>query len=115
MSSQRLKRLKNDHEHLVRALEGNDFIKVVETKCEFMKEIAFPDIVEAGLRVARLGNSSVTYEIGLFRKGDSDAAALGHFVHVYVDRDNRRPVRIPDDVRAALAPLQAKGVRLQPA
>lgn len=81
---------------------------VVETKCEFMKEIAFPDIVEAGLRVARLGNSSVTYEIGLFRKGDSGAAAHGHFVHVYVDRDNRRPVRIPDDVRAALAPLQAK-------
>ncbi|MCG8542910.1 MAG: acyl-CoA thioesterase [Alphaproteobacteria bacterium] len=80
---------------------------VVETKCEFMKELAFPDTVEAGIRVTRLGNSSVTYEIGLFRKGESDAAAHGHFVHVYVDRKNRRPVRIPDDVRAALAPLQA--------
>ena len=80
---------------------------VVETKCEFMKELAFPDTVEAGIRVTRLGNSSVTYEIGLFRKGESDAAAHGHFVHVYVDRENRRPVRIPDDVRAALAPLQA--------
>jgi acyl-CoA thioester hydrolase len=78
---------------------------VVETKCSFLKELAFPDVVEAGLRIARLGNSSVRYEIALFREGDAEAAAFGYFIHVYVDRANRRPVRIPDHVRAVMAPL----------
>jgi acyl-CoA thioester hydrolase len=78
---------------------------VVETKCSFLKELAFPDVVEAGLRIAKLGNSSVRYEIGLFREGDAEAAAFGYFIHVYVDRKNRRPVRIPDRVRAIMAPL----------
>jgi acyl-CoA thioester hydrolase len=80
---------------------------VVETKCRFLKELAFPDVVEAGLRIARLGNSSVRYEIGLFREGDAEAAAFGYFIHVYVDRASRRPVRIPDNVRAIMAPLVA--------
>jgi acyl-CoA thioester hydrolase len=78
---------------------------VVETKCSFLKELAFPDVVEAGLRIAKLGNSSVRYEIGLFREGDPEPAAFGYFIHVYVDRENRRPVRIPDPVRAVMAPL----------
>jgi acyl-CoA thioester hydrolase len=59
------------------------------------------------LRVARLGSSSVRYEVGLFREGESTPAAQGHFVHVYVDRETRRPVSaLPDALRAALAPLQ---------
>ncbi len=78
---------------------------VVETKCTYRKEFAFPDTVEAGLRVARLGNTSVTYEIGLFHRGDDEPAAYGYFVHVYVERATRRPVPIPVDVRRALESL----------
>jgi acyl-CoA thioester hydrolase len=65
---------------------------VVETSCRYHAEIAFPDIVTAGIRVARLGNSSVRYEIGLFRNDDGHAAAEGFFVHVYVDRATRRTI-----------------------
>src|SRR5918912_1762389 len=68
---------------------------VVETQCRFFKPIVFPDTVHAGLRVARLGNSSVRYEIGLFRNDEESAAAQGHFVHVYVDRETRRPTGLP--------------------
>ncbi len=78
---------------------------VVETGCRYAKPIAFPDVVTAGLRVTRIGNSSVRYEIGLFRGDDEDAAAEGHFVHVYVGRISRRPERLPDDLRKLLQPL----------
>jgi acyl-CoA thioester hydrolase len=76
---------------------------VIETRCNYFRSITFPDVVHAGLRVARLGNSSVRYEIGLFRNDDEDAAAQGHFVHVYVDRATRRPTPLPTALRAALA------------
>lgn len=85
--------------------ESPVFGVVAETRCRFMSALRFPDMVEAGLRVTRLGRHSVTYEIGLFRKGEVEPAALGEFVHVYVDRRTRRPAPIPDDIRAALAPL----------
>ena len=75
---------------------------VVETQCRFFKPLTFPDTVNAGLRVARLGRSSVRYEIGLFRNDDDTAAAQGHFVHVYVDRENRRPTTLPPVMREAL-------------
>ncbi|HYH39965.1 MAG TPA: thioesterase family protein [Azospirillum sp.] len=78
---------------------------VVETGCRYFAPITFPDRVAAGLRVAKLGNSSVRYEVGLFRNDDAAAAASGHFIHVYVDRETRRPVRVPDAMRAVLAPL----------
>jgi len=79
---------------------------VVETQCRYFSSIAFPDRVEAGLRVAHLGRSSVRYEIGLFRNDDALAAAQGHFVHVYVDRATNKPVAaLPDALRAALTPL----------
>lgn len=78
---------------------------VVETKCNYKKPISFPDTVIAGLRVAHLGNSSVRYEIGLFREGDEEVAAGGHFVHVYVDRESRRPVPLPAALRGALEKL----------
>ena len=78
---------------------------VVETQCRFMKEITFPQVVNAGIRVTKLGNSSVAYQVGLFRDGEQDPAALGRFVHVYVDRDSRAPVRVPERVRDAVAVL----------
>ena len=77
----------------------------VETMCRFHKSFAFPDIVDAGLRVAHLGNSSVRYEIGLFRQGDDEPAATGYFVHVFVEREGHTPVPLPDAIREALAPL----------
>jgi acyl-CoA thioester hydrolase len=78
---------------------------VVETKCEYFAPLTFPDRVTAGLRVAHIGTSSVRYELALFRNEERTAAAAGHFVHVYVDRETRRPVPIPDDVRRAVATL----------
>jgi acyl-CoA thioester hydrolase len=80
---------------------------VVETRCRYFKPIAFPETVEAGLRVGKLGNSSVRYEIAIFRQGDPEPAAAGHFVHVYVDRVTRRPVPVPDPMRLALSRILA--------
>ncbi len=74
----------------------------VDSQCTFKASLAFPDTVDAGLRVAKLGNSSVTYEIGLFRAGSAEPAAIGRFVHVFVDREHRRPVPLPDELRTAL-------------
>lgn len=82
---------------------------VVETQCNYFASITFPDVVHAGLRVARLGSSSVRYEIGIFRNDDQDAAAQGHFVHVYVDREERRPTTLPDALRTALSRLVVPG------
>lgn len=78
---------------------------VVESQCRYLRPLAFPEPVTAGLRVGRLGNSSVRYEIGLFGGDDNEAAAFGHFVHVYVDRQTRRPVPLPADMRAFLEGL----------
>jgi acyl-CoA thioester hydrolase len=80
---------------------------VVETRCRFFRAIAFPDTVHAGLRVAHLGNSSVRYEIGIFRNDEETAAAQGHFVHVYVDRETRRPAGLPVEMRSALEKIRA--------
>ena len=80
----------------------------VESQCRFLRSIAFPERVEAGLRVAKLGKSSVTYEIGIFN-GKGDLAALGTFVHVFVDATTRRPVAIPERMRAALQELSRAG------
>ena len=77
----------------------------VETMCKFRKSLAFPQIVDAGLRVGKLGNSSVRYEVGLFAAGDPEPAATGHFVHVFVDRVTMRPVSIPDPLRACMERL----------
>jgi acyl-CoA thioester hydrolase len=78
---------------------------VVETQCEYFAPFTFPDVVHAGLRVAKLGNSSVRYEIGLFRNEEKTASAQGHFVHVYVNRASRRSTAVPGDMRAALEKL----------
>jgi acyl-CoA thioester hydrolase len=78
---------------------------VVETSCRFYRPLSFPDTVDVGLRVTRLGTSSVTYEIGLFAQGSDEPAATGRFVHVWVDRETVRPAGIPPRIRAALDPL----------
>jgi acyl-CoA thioester hydrolase len=80
---------------------------VVETACQYFSPITFPDVVTAALRVARLGNSSVRYEVGIFRNEEPDTAAKGHFIHVYVDRASRRPSALPAPLRAALERIAA--------
>jgi acyl-CoA thioester hydrolase len=79
---------------------------VAETNCKYFKQIAFPSIVNVGLRIGHQGNSSIRYEIGLFRDNDELACAQGFLVHVYVERKSGRPVSIPDDICEAVAPLR---------
>jgi len=84
-------------------IESSDIIGlVVETQCNYFSPITFPDVVHAGLKVEKLGNSSVRYGIGLFRNDDPLAAAQGHFIHVYVDRASRKAATVPPAMRAAL-------------
>ncbi|MEY2994368.1 MAG: hypothetical protein RL357_1303 [Pseudomonadota bacterium] len=75
---------------------------VVNTGCHYFASLAFPQVVEAGVRVAHMGRSSVRYEVGLFAKGEPITAACGHFVHVYVDKISRKPVPLPTPLRALL-------------
>lgn len=81
---------------------------VVETMCRFHRSFTFPEIIDAGMRVGVLGTSSVRYEIGLFHQKRDDAAGVGHFVHVFVDRHSRRPRPIPDGIRQSLERLIPK-------
>jgi acyl-CoA thioester hydrolase len=78
---------------------------VIETQCNYFSAIEFPQTVEAGLRVAHMGKSSVRYEVGLFVQGQALTAAKGHFVHVYVDRATRRPMALPDRLKTVLEAL----------
>ena len=78
---------------------------VVETSCRYLAPVGFPDLLWVGLAVERLGRSSVTYRLALFRDEDPEPAALARFVHVYVDAETRRPVEVPAIIRDALAPL----------
>lgn len=78
---------------------------VAETHCQYFAPLSFPETVQAGLRVGRIGRSSVRYEIALFGEGSRAAAAQGYFIHVYVDRISRRPVALPAALRAALESL----------
>ncbi|NHK29636.1 acyl-CoA thioesterase [Parvularcula flava] len=87
--------------------EGNVIGLVIETQCNYFAPLAFPDRIEAGIATAHIGRSSVRYQIGLFAEGADKPAAQGHFVHVYVDRDGRRPVAaLPEKMRAALEMIQ---------
>ncbi len=79
---------------------------VVESACVYHDALAYPDRVETGLRVSRIGNSSVQYEVGIFRAGEDTAVAEARFTHVYVDRDTRRPVPLPDGLRTELRTLR---------
>ncbi|MFC6639993.1 acyl-CoA thioesterase [Sulfitobacter sp. JBTF-M27] len=84
---------------------SDTFGLVVETGCKYHAEMGFPDKVTAGLRVARLGSSSIRYEVALFRNDEDTATAEGHFVHVYVNRETHRPSKIEDNRRAAFQSL----------
>jgi acyl-CoA thioester hydrolase len=102
------------NEYLIRAggLDIHDGAVIgvcAESHCTYHAAIAFPDVVRAGLRVAKLGRSSARYEIGLFAGESEEPAATGWFVHVFVDRDSRRPAEIPPGVRAALEAISAAG------
>ncbi|MEY4580790.1 MAG: hypothetical protein RL701_5493 [Pseudomonadota bacterium] len=81
----------------------------VESHCNYFASVAFPQTLEAGLRVGRLGRSSVRYEIGIFAEGVQNATALGHFVHVFVDRETRKPTELPAQLRDALERLVPPG------
>lgn len=78
---------------------------VVETHCNFFSPLAFPETVDAGIRVGHLGRSSVRYEIGMFARGEARASAQGHFVHVYVDRISRRPLALPEKLKLVVEKL----------
>jgi acyl-CoA thioester hydrolase len=86
--------------------QGETIGLVVETQCNYFSPVEFPQPVEAGLRVARIGSSSVRYEVGLFLKDQPLTVAKGHFVHVYVDRATRRPAGLPPRLKAVLEALQ---------
>jgi len=79
---------------------------VVSSSCDYFASIAFPERIEIGLRVAKLGNSSVQYELAVFKQGEDQACAAGRFVHVFVERASNRPLPIPERLRTALAALQ---------
>jgi acyl-CoA thioester hydrolase len=98
------------NEHLIREggldiLAADTVGLVVETSCRYYRPLTFPETIDAGIRVAKLGRSSVTYEIALFRRGDATPAAAGRFVHVWVNRERNTPTDIPARIRAALQPL----------
>jgi acyl-CoA thioester hydrolase len=80
---------------------------VVETSCRYFSELRFPEVVTAGIRLERLGTSSVVYRLALFGQHGEQPAAVGRFVHVYVDAGTRRPVTVPDEIRRALHTLEA--------
>lgn len=89
-------------------LAGSEVVGlVVETGCTYFESVAFPETVEAGIAVERLGNSSVTYRIGIFRQGGGQAAAQGRFTHVYIERASQKPVPIPAPLRGALTAIQS--------
>jgi acyl-CoA thioester hydrolase len=81
---------------------------VIETQCNYFASVSFPDVISAGVCVSKLGNSSVRYEVGIFRNDENQVSAQGHFVHVYVDRETRKPVNIPESTRSLLKTIQAK-------
>lgn len=81
---------------------------VVSSSCDYFASIAFPERIEIGLRVARLGTSSVQYELAVFKQGEDEACAAGRFVHVFVDRASNRPLPIPELLRTALAALRVE-------
>ena len=101
--------------HYLMTEGGMDYTKdnvvgfAVESQCRFLKPLRFPDVADAGLRVTRIGNSSVTYEVGIFKQGDPEPAAFGYFVHVFVDRTTDKSTPIPSSIRTALERILVPG------
>ena len=93
-------------EHHVLDIANDQIIGlVVETQCQYFASIVYPDLIHVGLKVVHLGNSSVKYEVAVFKNDEDVACALGSFVHVYVDRSSNKPTAIPQNVRAVLQQL----------
>ncbi len=86
-------------------LNGEVMAFTAESHCQYLRALAFPEVLEIGLRVGKLGNSSVRYELAIFQDGEEYAAASGFFVHVFVNGETRRPVAMPEKIRAALQRL----------
>ena len=87
-------------------IQNGDLIGlVVSSQCQCFATLNNPGRVDCGMRVARIGNSSVTYSVGLFAHDNDEAVAIGGFTHVYVKRDDRRPCALPDGLRSALGKL----------
>ena len=101
------------NEYLIREggldIHRAEFIGVcAESACRYHEGLAFPEVIDAGLRIGHLGRRAVRYEVGLFRKGADEAAAEGHFVHVFVERAGMTPVAIPDPIRATMERIVVK-------
>ena len=79
---------------------------VVDSACSFLQELSFPEIVEVGVAIGKIGNSSLRYELAIFKQGQATAAAQGHFVHVFVDRETRKSSTIPNEMRKILEQYQ---------
>ncbi len=95
--------------NLIDMVNGQEIFLVVETQCRYLSEIKFPDIVHAGIRVEKIGNSSVSYELALFRNDENKACAQGRFVHVLVDRLSRRPAALGNCHRQLFSSAQLRG------
>ncbi|MFW1953664.1 acyl-CoA thioesterase [Acinetobacter beijerinckii] len=79
---------------------------VVDSACSFLQELSFPEVIEVGVAIGKIGNSSLKYELAIFKQGQATAAAQGHFVHVFVDRENRKSTTIPNEMRKILEQYQ---------
>jgi acyl-CoA thioester hydrolase len=84
---------------------GRVIAVVAESRCRFMASVSYPGVLDVGLRIGKLGNSSVHYELAIFKQGEASASAVGNFIHVFVDRETRRSTPIPPTMRAALERL----------
>ena len=81
---------------------------VVDSACSFLQELSYPEIIEVGVAISKIGNSSLRYDLAIFKEGQDQAAAQGHFVHVFVDRQTRKSTSIPNDMRDALMQFLVK-------
>lgn len=81
---------------------------VVDSACSFLQELSYPEIIEVGVAISKIGNSSLRYDLAIFKQGQDQAAAQGHFVHVFVDRQTRKSTSIPNDMRDALMQFLVK-------
>lgn len=91
--------------------QGDVIAYIVHSQCHYLKAVAFPQSIEAGFRVERIGNSSVQYGIAIFREGEDDCCAWGTFTHVFVNRNNERPTPIPAQLRQALEAVLVKNTQ----
>lgn len=78
---------------------------IVESQCQFLQELSYPEIIEVGVAIAKLGNSSLRYDLAIFKQNHNHASAQGHFIHVFVDRQTRKSTSIPTEMRDALLPF----------